>query len=276
MQTGRVLFMLDGLDEIEPELWDQYVLPWLLELCQQYPDCWYLVSSRPVGYPPGTLHKSKFVECDLLDFGEDEIAGDTRHWCTAVRLARNEPEEVARREGANDGKQIAAGIKGHEYIRDLARNPLMLSAICLVNHFEGGRLPEDRALLYKLCVEGLLHHWDQRRGIHSDFTLEEKLRVCREVALAMQADDKAEYEAGEVQQRFAAVLGDTSRAEELLEHVRYRTGLLLERRPGVFAFAHLTFQEYLAARAVYEWNQPTSMSNAWADSLEEAITARAD
>jgi hypothetical protein len=49
-------------------------------------------------------------------------------------------------------------------------------------------------------------------------------------------------------------LGDRNRARKLLEHIRYRTGLLLERRPGIFAFAHLTFQEYLAARAVHEGN----------------------
>jgi hypothetical protein len=131
----------------------------------------------------------------------------------------------------------------------------MLSAICLVNYFEAGELPKDRVLLYRLCVEGLLHHWDQRRGIHSDFALDEKLRTCREVALAMQADDRAEYETEKVKEIFTAVLGDNARAAKLLEHIRYRTGLLLERRPGVFAFAHLTFQEYLAARAIHEGNR---------------------
>ena len=133
----------------------------------------------------------------------------------------------------------------------------MLSAICLVNYFEGGELPKDRALLYRLCVEGLLHHWDQRRGIRSDFALDEKLRVRREVALAMQAEDLAEYEIEKVQEIFVDVLRDEHRAKTLLEHIRYRTGLLLERRVGVFAFAHLTFQEYLAARAVYEGNRLT-------------------
>ncbi|WP_445633311.1 hypothetical protein NSTC745_04960 [Nostoc sp. DSM 114161] len=131
----------------------------------------------------------------------------------------------------------------------------MLSAICLVNYFEGGRLPEDRALLYRLCVEGLLHNWDQRGGIHSEFGFDEKLRTCREVALAMQTEDRAEYNAVQVQEILATVLGDSERAARLLEHIRYRTGLLLERRPGIFGFAHLTFQEYLAARAVHEGNQ---------------------
>jgi hypothetical protein len=71
----------------------------------------------------------------------------------------------------------------------------------------------------------------------------------------MQADDRAECDADEVQAIFAKVLDDPERAARLLEHIRYRTGLLLERRPDVFGFAHLTFQEYLAARAVHEGNQ---------------------
>ena len=254
MDAGRVVLMLDGLDEVEPALRDDYVIPWLLDMYERYPQCRYLISSRPVGYPPGSLRPLDVVECDLLDFEDSQILEYAQHWCTAVRLARNEPEEEAREEGAQDGAQIVAGFEGHPYIRNLARNPLMLSAICLVNYFESGQLPKDRAMLYRLCVEGLLHHWDQRRGIHSEFSLEEKLRACRAVAIAMQADDRAEYEAEKVRAIFTATLGDAARAGTLLEHIRYRTGLLLERRPGVFAFAHLTFQEYLAALAVHEGN----------------------
>ncbi len=179
----------------------------------------------------------------------------TRHWCTAVRLAQNEPQQEARNEGAKDGDNIVAGFTGHPYIRNLARNPLMLSAICLVRYFERGELPEDRAVLYKLCVEGLLHHWDQRRGIHSEFSMEEKVRVCREVALAMQLDDRAEYEAEKIRETFIIVLGSEGRGRALFDHIRQRAGLLLEHRAGVFAFAHLTFQEYLAARAVHEGNR---------------------
>src|SRR5260370_176623 len=88
--------------------------------------------------------------------------------------------------------------------------------------------------------------------IHSTFSLQDKLRTCREVALTMEAADRAEYPADDVEVIFAAVLGDPARAKQLLEHIRYRTGLLLERRPNIFAFAHLTFQEYLAAHAVHE------------------------
>ena len=145
MKAGKILLMLDGLDEAEPELRDKYLMPWLFGLLKQYPRCHYLISSRPVGYPPGLLDSSKFVECDLLDFDAPQIQEYTRHWCTAVRLAQNELEAEARREGEQDGDKIVEGFQEHPYISDLARNPLMLSAICLVNYFEGGRLPDDRA-----------------------------------------------------------------------------------------------------------------------------------
>ncbi|MDJ0901412.1 MAG: NACHT domain-containing protein [Xenococcus sp. MO_188.B8] len=255
MKAGRILFMLDGLDEIEPELRDQYLIPWLLKLQKTYPKCDYLIASRPVGYPSGMLQKYKFVESELVDFNPEQIKTYTRNWCTAVRLARNELEAEARREGEIDGNKIAEDIQQSPYIRDLAHNPLMLSAICLVYYFESGKLPDDRVILYKLCVEGLLHHWDSRRGINSEFSFSEKLRACREVALAMQADDSAEYEVDKVQAIFTDVLRDAERANKLLEHIRYRTGLLLERRPNIFGFAHLTFQEYLAARAIHEGNR---------------------
>jgi hypothetical protein len=269
MKAGHVLVMIDGLDETEPELRDKKIIPWLTKIIQDYPECYYLISSRPVGYPPGSLRKLKFVECDLLDFGDQEITEYTRHWCTAIRLKDNEPEEEARSEGSREGDEIISGFKDHPYIRNLVRNPLMLSAICLVNYFEGGELPKDRVRLYKLCVEGLLHNWDKRRGIRTDFSLGEKLRVCREVAIAMQSDNLAEYPAEQVFEIFAATLQDKKRAAKLLENIRYRTGLLIERRSKVFAFAHLTFQEYLAAQSIVEGNQrkitATQLANEYAD-----------
>ena len=254
MKNGTVLVLLDGLDEVEPKQRDTSVLPWFRKLCEEYPDCRFVITSRPVGYPSDSLDGIGFMESNLLDFNEEQILEYVQHWHIAVRLVRNEPTEEARRKGIEDGETLVAQFKDHPYTANLARTPLMLSAICLVNFFEGGELPKDRALLYKLCVEGLLHHWDQRRGIQSKFSFSDKLKVCREVAIFMQHRDKAEVSAKDVLDIVTKVMGCEKIAVELLEHIRYRTGLLMERRPGVFAFAHLTFQEYLAALAIHEGN----------------------
>jgi energy-coupling factor transporter ATP-binding protein EcfA2 len=142
MSRGAVVFMLDGLDEADPTVRDTRIVPWFRAICERYPLCSYVVSSRPVGYPAGLLRKLSFSECELLDFTEAQTLEYARHWCTAIRLARNEAVAESRREGASDGDRIVAGFKGHPYIESLARNieslarsPLMLSAICLVNYF---------------------------------------------------------------------------------------------------------------------------------------------
>jgi energy-coupling factor transporter ATP-binding protein EcfA2 len=254
MTAGRVVLMLDGLDETDPEIRDRYLLPSLERFCLEYPNCRFVVSSRPVGYPPRRLAKLGFTEVEVCDFTPEQMKEYATNWCTAIRLARNEPKHEAKTEGEKEGEQILASFQAHAHIADLARTPLMLSAICLVNYFEGGNLPQDRALLYRLCVEGLLHHWDQRRGITSEFSLSDKLRVCREVAIAMQADDLAEMSEGRVTEIFEHVLGSSQVGDRLLQHIRYRTGILIERRPRMFAFAHLTFQEYLTACAILEGN----------------------
>ena len=105
LKAGRVLFMLDGLDEVEPDLRDKCVLPWLRSLCDAHPQCVFIVSSRPVGYAAGALDKLRFTEADVLDFASEQVLAYTQHWCTAVRLARNEPEPEARSEGVNDGEK---------------------------------------------------------------------------------------------------------------------------------------------------------------------------
>ncbi len=74
MISGRVLLMLDGLDETSPELRDRQLFPWLKRLIESYPKCRYIVSSRPVGYPAGELRSLGFVEADLLDFNQTQVA----------------------------------------------------------------------------------------------------------------------------------------------------------------------------------------------------------
>jgi energy-coupling factor transporter ATP-binding protein EcfA2 len=102
MSRGAVVLMLDGLDEVEPFVRDRRIVPWFTNICEQYPNCSFIVSSRPVGYPAGLLTRLLFCESQLLDFTEDQVLQYARHWCVAIRLARNETVAEARREGASE------------------------------------------------------------------------------------------------------------------------------------------------------------------------------
>lgn len=254
LTRGEIVFILDGLDETTIENRDQFVLPWLKNLVLRYPKNHYIVTSRPMGYPRGWLNNIDFKECRLQDFGEKEVKLYLKRWCTAVRMAQGENPKDAKKNGNEDGINLLKRIEENFYVRNLAKNPLMLSAICLVQFFKHGHLPDQRALLYKWCVEGLIHEWDERRGIHSEYDLDEKLRIVREVALSMQKQGLAEYPRKQVEEVFSSVLGDRKKALLLLDHIRFRSGILLERRANIYGFAHLTFQEYLAALAIHNGN----------------------
>ena len=152
----------------------------------------------------------------------------------------------------------------------LAPNPLLLTVMALV-HAHKGRLPDARAQLYEDCIDILLWRWEQIKVGASDET--PKLRLLLGVAgllpidlkttlsrLAFQAHESIirSEEAGketlagiselDLEKNLAALHPDRSRdwAVNVIETIKLRAGLLLERSPEVYGFPHRTFQEYLA------------------------------
>ena len=80
----------------------------------------------------------------------------------------------------------------------------------------------------------------------------------RQRAAATVGDDAADISEGEVLVAFKPLLGKAD-TEALLRYPRERAGLLLARRPGVYAFPHRSFQEFLAA--CYLADQPDAIES---------------
>jgi formylglycine-generating enzyme required for sulfatase activity len=149
----------------------------------------------------------------------------------------------------------------------LAPNPLLLTVMALV-HTHKGRLPDARALLYEDAVDILLWRWEQMKlGRDSETSGLRQLMLRAGVSdvdlkralwqLAFEAHRQGGAEArladiGEValQDALAAIypVKQESRAwvGEVIETIKLRAGLLVERTTHVFTFPHRTFQEYLA------------------------------
>jgi HEAT repeat protein len=136
-------------------------------------------------------------------------------------------------------------------------------------HQRGAGLPHRRVELYEECCELLLGYWDEVRGgeaakelaAYGGLTRCEKRSLLEPLALSLHERGESGLETdqhdleGEIARQFRDLLGDSEpqsrvRAELFLRVITERAGLLVERESGVYAFAHLTFQEYLAARAI--------------------------
>jgi hypothetical protein len=256
--AGNVVLLIDGMDEIVDEQ-REALFNWIEDLVGVYHKARYVVSSRPAGYQASVFQHLGFRECHLCEFTDDQIRDYVRRWTQAVVMAEGATPEEAEVESTRSADSLVDRAEQNPYVRQVATNPLLLSTLCLVQRYEGGELPNRRVVLYERCVEGLLFHWDNKRGLPpeliGELPLEQKMLLLRRLALQMQTEGGAEIDEKQVESTFGTALshiGNSADPAEILRNIQDRSGLLVERRPGFYSFSHLTFQEYLAALAIKE------------------------
>jgi HEAT repeat protein len=270
LTKGRCAVLLDGLDEVADPLKRARVAEAVVTFVRHYRGNRFVVTSRPRGYEGEAKQRLSLLcaDCTIRDFDDNDMAEFAHSWYEAVtrdRLGDN-PDAIA--EARSQADDLLRAIHTDERVKALAHNPLLLSVLAMV-HQRGVGLPQRRAELYDECTDTLLGYWDQTKGgeaarelaTYGELNRSEKRALLEPVALwfhergvqGLEAD-KEELER-EIARQFKATFGDNEpkaqrRAALFLRVIEERAGLLVERETGVYAFAHLTFQEYLAARAI--------------------------
>jgi formylglycine-generating enzyme required for sulfatase activity len=266
LQQGGCLVLLDGVDEVADVPARQRIARLIENFTIHYPKNRYVVTSRLVGYTDAARLSENYVVTTVRDFTWEDITRFVTHWNRAVELALVKGVETdhTRREARLHTEALLQAIEGNERVRELAVNPLMLTVIALVQRHRAV-LPERRAELYEEAIGVLLSHWDAARGLATTIMIAgreldagDRRSLLEPIALWMMEQHAREIEAEELRrqlgQRFHEILGDAVQARKavdtFLRVIQERSGLLVERGQGVYAFSHLTFQEHLAARAV--------------------------
>jgi predicted NACHT family NTPase len=210
----------------------------------------------------------------LAPFNNDDITRLTVGWFHQVAGDRDEVRTAA--------EQLAAAIIRNDRIMMLAVNPLLLTTLLLVKRWVGS-LPTRRALLYGKAVEVLLMTWNVEG--HDPIPENEALPQLCFVASAMMKSGMQEIS----QPRLAALLQEAREAlpaelgfvretvDQFIRRVEDRSSLLMMTGHSVengrlvefFEFRHLTFQEFLAARAMAEgWYPGHRETDTLASALE--------
>jgi energy-coupling factor transporter ATP-binding protein EcfA2 len=258
LQQGHCLVMLDGLDEVADTQQRKQVSQWVSQQMQLYPKSCFILTSRPFGYKTAPLEPVTTLE--VLPFNLKQMQAFVRNWYLQneimSRLGRDDPG--VRATATRQAEDLIRRIKGNAALAAMALNPLLLTMIATIHCYRGA-LPGRRVELYAEICDVLLGRRQEAKGLPADkLTAAQKQTVLQVLALNRMRKKTREFtllQAGLlIQEKLVAVAGKDLYPEEFLHQVENVSGLLVEKQPGIYEFAHKSFQEYLAAVQVKDSN----------------------
>ncbi len=246
----RAIFLLDGLDEIEPEL-RKIVVESLATLRTDYGCNKMALSGRPHGIDPAVNNQfgEKRVEINSLTLAQVELF--IEKWYGLDR----ELQEKGKTPTVMFGE-----IKDHSNVEELITTPLMLTAACVLYHYDK-KLPEQRADLYEKVISNLIY----KRFPNSNEVLRFLMELACEVHTAKQRKLDEDFDANKIgfdktlALRVMETVFERQKDEQPTQYdlrlikefdnIEQNCGLL-KLEGGQFRFWHLTFQEFLMARKI--------------------------
>ncbi|MEM8641181.1 MAG: NACHT domain-containing protein [Cyanobacteria bacterium P01_G01_bin.54] len=247
LESGKLLLLLDGLDEVPSEIRDAVVVV-MNGVLAKYEKCPAIITCRTAVYE----HEFDVVlERNLLEvveFTDYQIRNFLQAWKSRMPAEKSV-------------EQLMQTLQDRPKIKTLARNPLLLTIITYLYTETTFVLPHSRAEFYEKATNMLLELRDQERNIPNRYSAVAKRQVLRRLALVAQDTlnpenpDRRSIPHQVVRQEVGQVLPDLNLAVEetngILQEIIERSGLLLEIDGGErFQFAHLTLQEFFAAAAL--------------------------
>ncbi|OQW92356.1 MAG: hypothetical protein BWK78_01930 [Thiotrichaceae bacterium IS1] len=248
--AGCCLVLLDGLDEVANAEERQQISAWIDEQIINYPCCPFVVTSRPRGYHVAPLARATAV-LEVQSFSPSQVRGFIEKWylATEIKSWGGQNDASVKLQAKREADDLQLRLHTRPELLALTVNPLLLTMIAMVHRYRG-QLPGRRVELYSEICDVLLGHWRQAKGIQDSLTAAQKRVALQPLAAWMMKNAVREIDlakAIEVIRIPLQTLGITDGKTFLQEVQESSSGLFSEREMGVWSFAHLTFQEYLAA-----------------------------
>ncbi|MDG4583344.1 MAG: NACHT domain-containing protein [Candidatus Competibacter sp.] len=266
LRRGRCLVMLDGLDEVARQNQREKVSTWVNKQIGLYPRCPFILTSRPQGYYSAPLDKVHVL--GVQPFSYEQVKRFVHAWYLENEIFSTGKDDPGVCQQAEQGAQdLLERLRGLPALSDLTVNPLLLTMIAMVHRYRG-QLPGRRIELYAEICDVLLGHWRKAKGIQDNLTAAQKRVALQPLAAAMMKRRLRQIGATEAMAVMAEPLQSVNvkgeDAATFLPDVQASSGLLQESELGEWRFAHLSFQEYLAAAHFSEHGEELNFAE-WVD-----------
>ena len=136
LANGEVALLLDGFDELTGQVNQEKFIQAIRATTAVWPTCPVIATSRPIN--TNQLTDIGFIRATIADFTTSEIAEFVGQWVTA--LFKSGSQTVT---SSAYKQSLLNTLAQRPEVRRLARNPALLTSLCVVHHYKGG-LPDGR------------------------------------------------------------------------------------------------------------------------------------
>ncbi|MFD9704742.1 NACHT domain-containing protein [Lentzea sp. NPDC059081] len=261
LRAGSCAVLLDGLDEVADQDNRRAVSDWVERQVALYPLNDFVITSRPHGYQTAPISGADIVQ--VRGFTDQQVTRFVRGWYLAFeqRSTGEKTPDIARR-AEQEASDLLERLHQNTSLYELTVNPLLLTMIANVHKFRGA-LPGSRVDLYSEICQVLLWRRQEAKKLVSELTGDQKMKLLDGLAYSMMIRRRRDISRDQINLELRSSLRRTTQGMNVEEFLANMTscGLLLERERDVFAFAHLTFQEYLAAHHIREKHLTRTLSD---------------
>jgi GTPase SAR1 family protein len=237
LEVGRVVILLDSLDEVPSNQVRSEVLQSVKHLQTQYPKVQVIVGSRPYRFT------SELDE--LKEYSELRIS--PMNWKQAERII------LAVQRGKSVSPSTARDVlRRIEKVHGIELNPLLVTVFAATNEYTKQDIPANITELFKKFTELMLGRWDEQKGLKHLYHAPLKDFLLKHLAFRMHSVKRTSIARHDAEAEIAAQLrelGHDPDIETITKELFERSGLFRIIEDSI-EFRHLLLQEFFAGRAI--------------------------
>jgi hypothetical protein len=234
LDTLGCILMVDGLDELNPQVRDSVVAElryYLLHMSKSR----IVLTCRRGDF---TYHFENSNTVSLQPLSEEQIAVFAQKWL-----------------GGDRAQDFLTQIRSTPYSGSEVR-PLTLAHLCAI-YERSGSVPNKPRTVYRKIIRLLLEEWDEQRSVrrysrYANFEIDRKEDFLEALAFEITSDSKRTRFSDQVLQNAYLAVHEhfglpRKEARQVAKEIESHSGLIVQVTSDTYEFAHKALQEYLTA-----------------------------